>query len=521
MDKNHIESLPEEILIEIFNYLSPKMVQTCCAVTKRWNTIIDNSKHLMDNFLLKLEDKEIREYQALPMRRNYQAIDLERAQVKLLDIINPNILKSLDLKYCELTLPELVHVLKNLPALEVLYLSSLQLEEGAENEDYEAAKLLKLEFLQISSMTNVITDKLLNKLDVTTIRQLAIDSYWNDDDDEKYKGWINFLKRQEELEQLHLGFWESTKFFDYEEIFEFKFELKYLELEGEQVKQIREFCFFLSTHSDTLETLLLGAFEYNPEMSQMYNFIWNNMRLKRMDANVLKFGDIDDIIDILVEYAYTYTPKFLLDSVRLYRDVYEDGFSKNYFKVFISSLARVKQLDIRDVHFHPEDKELSWKKVFEHMSYEMTNLEILLLPSEGFDVSILASESIYFPKLSELFMAVINDEEMCQFIQRHSRSLRKVSFKWSDEDFMDNLFDELFGCENLKLIHLLAERPTEALSIFKILYRRIKQDMTWHFGLYVRGFGTFNYKFPDDAAFWDHHFSIWKNKNAVKKEDFK
>ena len=36
MAENTIESLPEEILIEIFNYLSPKMVKTCCAASKRF-----------------------------------------------------------------------------------------------------------------------------------------------------------------------------------------------------------------------------------------------------------------------------------------------------------------------------------------------------------------------------------------------------------------------------------------------------------------------------------------------------
>ena len=492
---------------------------TVLNIFSRWNTIIDNSKHLIGNFILKLDDKEVGEYQAMPMRRNYQAIELEKAQVNLQDIINPYILRSLELKYCELTLIELLNALKILSALELLYLSGLKFEEKAPNEDYGATELLKLKTLQINSMTNATIDRLFNKLYVTTVRQLAIDTYSKDDDDEKYKGWINFLQQQEELEELHLGYWESSTFFDYEEIFEFKFELKYLELQGEEVQQIREFCIFLSTQSATLETLLLGAFEYNPEMPQMYNFIWNNMRLKRMDANVLRFGDVDNIIDILVDYAYTYTPKFVLDSVRLYRDVYEDGFSKNYFKVFISSLARVKELDLRDVHFNPEDEELKWKDIFEHMSNEMTNLRVFLMP-EHFDLSILASESIYFPKLTELYMSEINNEEVRYFIHRHSRSLRKISFKWSDEDFMDALFDELFNCDHLSLIHLRAESPTGALRIFKKLDGRTKQEMTWYFGLYVRGFGTFNYKFPDDAAFFNHHYSIW-NQDAVKKEDFK
>lgn len=277
---------------------------------------------------------------------------------------------------------------------------------------------------------------------------------------------------------------------------------------------VNAFFEFLTIHKNTLEKLILRCMP--PEYAfEVYEFIWNKLpTLKHIDLSARDFYRYDWMLEAHPELAQRYTEKMaFIEQVDFLGFITEGDIRGPFLRLLLSKFSNAKRIDLSKI-----DVDMSWNRIIRQIGKEMKNLTVLRMP-EQFGQKVL--KNIHFPKLTEFSIAKIEDvERVRHFIRRHSHTLEKVSFKWSDVDLIGTLIDEIRYCKNNKLVTIRA-RPKEAARLFNVLRRRARGRKAWNLRLeicdkYIEY--IFNYKLPDDVGFWNIHNNFWSR--GLAKEDW-
>ncbi|KAL7029531.1 hypothetical protein ACKWTF_006273 [Chironomus riparius] len=417
------------------------------------------------------------------------------------DVVNPHTLKTLELVRFNMKLSELVELLNYLPELEVFALKAVTLD-GFPRAFTKKAKVKKLKNLTIYGECFIL-DNFLKTLDVNSLKELSVD-FSRVSDYSCVKQLIKLLEEQKELKNLTIGPSATWLFYQFTEIFNFKFRLTQFVMQGNKIGNINAFFQFLTIHSDTLEKLILQCMP--PEyVFEVYEFVWNKLPvLKHTDLNAKDFYRYDWMLDSHPELLARYTEKLSsIESVDFLGVVDKMDIRSRFFKLILSKFSNAKSIDLSKINV-----DISWNTIIRHIGKEMKNLTVLRMP-EKFEQKVL--KSVHFPKLTEFTLRKIEDiEQVRHFIRRHSHTLEKVSFQWSDIDLIGTIIDEIRYCKNNKLVTISAQ-PKEAARLFNVLKTRARGNKAWNLKLEIceHVIYIYNYKFPDDVAFWNEHNNYW------------
>lgn len=460
---------------------------------KRWQAFEDYKKNLFSNNFDSVIINLKNEYECM-----YEGFK---------DVVNPCYLTSLELMLFNMKLSELVDLLNYLPELEVFGLNNVTLE-GYPRALIKKAKLKKLKKLDLFGQSFIL-DNFLKTLDVNTLTEFCLEfsghSHYTD-----MKQWIKLLVEQKELQNLTIGPSATWLFFQFTEIFNFKFSLTRFNAQGNRIGNVNTFFKFLKIHSGTLEKLILRCMP--PEYTfEVYEFIWNKLpALKHTDLCVRDFFRYDWMLEAHPELLPNYKNKLpSIEQVDYLSMALEMDIRGPFFRLTLSRFSNAKSIDLSKIRVDFCNEEVTWNKIIRQISKEMKNLRVLRMP-EKFEQKVM--KNIHFPKLTEFSMGKIEDiERVRRFIRRHSHTLEKFTFKWSDLPLIGTVIDEARYCENSKLVTISA-RPKEAARLFNVLRRRARGRKAWNLRVEIReqaADNIFNYRFPDDVAFWNEHNNYW------------
>jgi hypothetical protein len=272
-------------------------------------------------------------------------------------------------------------------------------------------------------------------------------------------------------------------------VFEFEFRLTSFAIDGKymSVEEGRHLPRFLMIHKDTLETVRLNNLDSDWPYS-IYEFIWDNLpHVKHVDMRVFELANYTE--DGQNEKWSRPVP---IESMTFYGEANDED---------ISSLTIVLNRfpDIKCLNFSKLKLSTHWNDIFCHISNELHNLTVLHMP-ESFEQDTFDADNIYFPKLEEFSMLEIKDKRMSLFFCRHSNTLKKISFKWTNQDADKLALEEIMKIKDPELT--LKMSPSNVMSLFD--YHEIDLDNLWALKLNV-GWKKFSYKFPDDEYIWKYH----------------
>ncbi|CRK91415.1 CLUMA_CG005087, isoform A [Clunio marinus] len=131
--RNLMENLPEEILITIFSFLSPKLLKITTLVSRRWNQIISNSPKLMKHYLLNITSSRGNLNKIPNLTRKIESFHIDNLKKETFDILTIHNIRSLMFTECKLEKCELSAALKPLTKLESLKLFGVKLNESTRN----------------------------------------------------------------------------------------------------------------------------------------------------------------------------------------------------------------------------------------------------------------------------------------------------------------------------------------------------------------------------------------------------
>lgn len=499
--------LPEEILVNIFQYLSPKAIKTCSLVCKRfvtysfvkyppvtayrlliyiyrWDTIISNSRQVMKKFQLNLEESENMINHAKFLKRKHQTIKLKNLSENSLHVISLHNLNHVQLSCCKVEPDKLTHLLKSLPQLEKFHAKAVDFLDDVESCNKVEVKLkeLRLEYCDID---------IVDFFDTSSLRIFEVSSLLTEECDNV----IELLKNQKDLQQLGIGGIVAEHVFNSPEICKFQFHLKSLNIDKASMKndQNEALFKFLLQHKNTLTSLKI----LYPIDNTVYQFILSNLRnLQHLEIPVTTFSQQSP--DYFMTLAKNHT-----ESVKFF------GIFKNLnnAKLVLNVFNNLQYLDLSQITTN------NWfMDLLLQISKTFRNLFSLKIPNL-FNQP--CHQNINFPKLKEFSVAKIYDDTVYNpFIRRHSDTLENIFIGWTDDNFIKGLtVEEIMNCFNLKHVTICSYSPLVTKMFNKvstrkqpwILESRVKMALDLDYIKLI-------FKFPDDKAVWDDRCRVWSDE---------
>ena len=180
----------------------------------------------------------------------------------------------------------------------------------------------------------------------------------------------------------------------------------------------------------------------------------------------------------------------------------------NFSSYDLNEIKRLFEMfpNIKRLIFEPEDNaDNNDVQLLFHISE--TNIKLETLNISHLDIEDL--RTIYFPNLKEFSVKHWNEAVLCPFINRHSKTLEKISI-YSAEDINPLVAKEILNCDNMKCVELstsgtnlsfLGAFLETALNVkrltLRITYDEIERKM---------------FVFPDDKVFWDEEITFLGTK---------
>lgn len=314
MGKKVIDSLPDEVLLHIFEMLDGKTLKDCCLtclrwefeiVNKlfqrfdiyllRWNTLIGTSSKIMQKFEFELKLHELRWF--ADITRNIHTIRIQKESMsptvsrvskgsvstELETILEKHGADLRQVKISETDFDDFGHLLKHLPRLERLELNSVVLHK---TRNRDPLTLSKLKHLMISDCDDVGDEEILHILKAAP-KLTSLQLY----DSKNRTKLLSFVLKLQSLESLSIG--SSVGFTTSEDInlTTVPFRLKKFAIRtipGNSVFQTTAveheyFKKFLKLHEDSLVDLYLNQY-FSIECYQLILSQFKN--LQRLDINV-------------------------------------------------------------------------------------------------------------------------------------------------------------------------------------------------------------------------------------------
>ncbi|CAG9802248.1 unnamed protein product [Chironomus riparius] len=480
--------LPEEILIKIFDHLSPKMVKTCCLVCSRWDTIISNSRQIMKKFQLNLEETNSMIQKAKQLNRKHQIIKVKNLNESTMDVISMHNLQSLQISCCKIESTHLAKVLSQLTLLDVFSAKAVAfIDDFGIDDNFKRAKInlkeLRIEYCDID---------IVEFFDTETLELFEVSSLLTEECDSV----INLLKRQKNLKEFGVGGVICENFYQSPEIYKFNFRLKSLKIDKASMKNDQNdplFKFLLLQKDSLISMKILYPIE-----TIVHKFILENLlNLQHLEMPVSTLSENhEDILNQLPRNRHIESIKFF----GILRNL-------NNAKLVMNLFPNIKYLDLSQITTH-----VWFMDFLYYISQSFKNLETLKIPNL-FNQRL--HQSINFPKLKSFSVTKIYDESIYNpFIRRHSSTLENIYIGWTDDNFIKGLtVDEIMNCCNLKHVTISSYSPLVTRMFNKvssknkcwILESRIKNNLDLDYIPLI-------FKFPDDKAIWDDRCRIWSDE---------
>lgn len=467
-----INTLWPKNLVEIFQYLSPKMIKTCCLVCKRWNDVIENSDVLMNKFKLNLDKTKTALEDARKIRRKYQTVFMKNLNIDSLDVLSRRHLCQLtitsDLKIEKWMLADL---LNDLPQLKFLNLISLKTTERYLPKN----KLVRVNLEEVHCKSDI-----LHIFGISSLVAFKLD--WECENTISRKTELTkFFANQPGLTKLTITGKNCRDFF-FLNVTEFKFRLKSFIFDYSKILNIyEEINNFLTLHQRTLEHLVLNHWCQSIDLT-------NKIAIHRL-KNLKHFETTTIDHDTIKYEGRKFTTK--IESLKFHLT---DDLTNNK-KIFFM---------FRNLtHF-------DFEVAYEAQSSLMSNLYAMskiIIGLESLKISEISIYNITFPKLRKIsLLAITHAYVFTDFIRRHHDILEEIEIRFN-VNINATTVDEMLKCKNLKSLRIIYD-DVSLLPLFNGISLRKKP--------FVFSMGLVTFRFPDDQAIWDKRCKIWSDDLAER-----
>jgi hypothetical protein len=247
-----LDTIPKELLIEIFTPLKSKDLLALTLTCKRFNDVISHSKRLMDRLVLsfhgqtqKLGFCSTRNYTRVHMLRNYQGNPLHFAGPHMWDI------RCVYLRMDLWTLKALLNACPNLKRLVLVHLYVL----------FTSSDICEpLPRLELDSLSTNGDRRLFRLLMECTTKSLTV--YRVHNDPQELKIMQQYLKRQTKLRKLEFtNFREDFRLFEGDSLCDVDFRLRELQLHNFKAFDTHNFVRFVENHRGSLTSVTLKQYK--------------------------------------------------------------------------------------------------------------------------------------------------------------------------------------------------------------------------------------------------------------------
>lgn len=239
--------VPDEILIEIFNFFEFPEILNLTLVCRKFNNLISNNKKLMKklSIIISKQRDDCNEWNGT---RKYSDLIINKIHKEIPKIIEAirNDLKYLRISNVTIDAKELKKILLNCPTLSKLGLANIKLNN---DDEYFDEPMPRLVFDSLSCGYNCKVLKMLMYCQTKSYVSCRTNS-----DSGEIELLRSFLKLQTMLEKIHfVRFTHDAKIFNDETLNEVKFRLKCLKICKIHEFEIENFLKFLKNHQSSLQ----------------------------------------------------------------------------------------------------------------------------------------------------------------------------------------------------------------------------------------------------------------------------
>jgi autonomous glycyl radical cofactor GrcA len=496
-----VNHLTDEILIEIFGFLSPRMVKNCNLVCKRWDDIISNSRVLMDQYKVCLrqtdvEDKEVTRKIQRMVLQDVNKLDMaprfELHTLKIdIDIIW-HVVKQFDLIRA-------LNCLQSLKFLKIKFMNKIVID------NFQKARINLDKLITSSSIVHIFECSTLTFLEMDWESELNMD---------RQIIALEFLNQQQNLKELILNGYDFDDFFSSPVLQHFapKFSLEKFNytIYNAIIERNEELIFFLKSQSRTLNSLRLNFRVDVNSFQQIFTCVFNNMlELKHFDMflTVSSFDD-DNFMPAIPTYVTKSITHFGYGAI--YRPLDDH-------KTFFDTFRSIKHLYLW-TEIEPKDELLEYIST---TKIELESLGITIFYLDSVNMS-----RIFFPNLRKFSVSYLqcadnsyilsckNEKILCLFIMRHAKTLEEITI--NNSDITKLTIDAISKCKNLKYLEVsfefqqrngeldisshMSSDTLKALKNIPSKYNRLTIKLSRY------EFST-PYKFPEDEIFWNALFA--------------
>ncbi|XP_070509685.1 uncharacterized protein [Chironomus tepperi] len=493
-----INCLPDDVLISIFQNLTPKMIKSCCLVCKRWDSIVGSSYKLMGNFKLVLKSSEDWK-KSMGLKRKHQQIYFKYCNLHSMNSIMQHNIHTLEMIYYqEMELSAFTKLMNNLPKLKILKTNYVDLIDDIQHVHQSKKVFTKLEHLDCKA-------EICHIFNCNTLSSLKL--IWsNSITNEKRSVIFEFLKNQKNLVEFRLIELGNAKFFNNQtlDLEMFDFRLESFQYSTFIFDKYQELIRFLAPHAHSLIELdidFITEFEMLIPIEQVQKYILESLpNLKYLEMEM----HVDTEVDSVEENSFFME----VDEPRSATCV-----TKNIEHLKYRDCHRTPDETKRFIDMFPNIKHLGCHTYFTHTYELLIYVSLTKVNLESLEMYLIDDieevKKLYFPKLKKfrVWDVEIAEDGICYFIKRHSEVLEEINITYADE-LTEKAVNEIVKCKNINRISLgLSEKHVKSMMNMFHVITSTSKPLTIRFGNVST---KYKYKFPEDKIFWDEQLKSFE-----------
>ncbi|CAG9797400.1 unnamed protein product [Chironomus riparius] len=459
-----MDSVPDEVLLDIFNYFDGKCLKNVMLICKRWHSLITQSASTMRMLPLKYssiiqsDEMFVHNFHSL----NIQHISNVNFSKSIFEALG-NTVQCIEISYCILSPRDLKVISSSFINLNFLSLTKVKLFKDpveSESDILTNEKSLILNKLILLKVDHEILDYMQSiqsqKIEIIDCHENAVNQ----------ESLINFISHQKHLTSLNIGEMNyNINVFFHQNIAEFcKFRLKKFHSlfcsNHSHVHQFEDnFISFLESQSKNLENVKISGRSLPPSI---YKFVVSsliNMHTLEIDASSVPQEN---------SFYENMARNLSIKSLIIYSTVTKHNF--NGLKGLLSHYPCIEKLNLMDTD------EFVANDLFHSIAYFLTNLKelVVLNFNKTFD------PQTKIKHLEKFSIKIINNiEQLLKFIKIHDSTLINLSIWWITRDFESRIVKEIISLP--KLTHLkIGGRFIANKRIYEVVRRDYKNLRTLH-----------------------------------------
>lgn len=545
-DKPTIDNMPDEVLVEIFSFFSPKLLKISALVCSRfetkkllfryhvltillfrWNNLIGQTPELMKNFRLNLVPR-LSDHPNLPasiaaLTRGFQNLKIDYLDGAVPEILHKlNNIHTLEISRSFIRRQELVDALAGMKHLNTFKADKLQLDDNGPDAAIEAVaiepvKLSKLKYISLhdcfEDILTLLSTTTLETIEITNYKWKAVSAYEN-----------NLVKKllmdQPALQSLSLHQADINNILENDVDHKFPFSLHSFKTSPPLISSIEAwseaFTKFIKLHKDTLKTFVLKDFSLLDETEESFLVL------------VLALNSLPNLESLGIPFNISHThSKDLQPFAKVTRfSTQRFTISPENSKAFVRLFPAVDTLQV-ELFFESKAESIEW--FLKYISRELPWLKELAIPSFASFASFYSQnfEKLKFKNLKAIKVrSVRSSHNFPAFIERHADTLESLEICIDSESHSVNpkpnrLINAIQSCTKLKRISLMKPNP---ISLFK---NKISLNHPWTLetrisacyfkcGIYLQPVA---FKFPDDEALFQDKCTTC-DEDLIRKFNF-